>query len=391
MRTVKTTQPLLRPLHVTGDKSHLFSRMLPLIWVGIVALPIVVSLAINRPFQGAPLAGVLIWLALLRLARRISPATRADRLMKHGRYEEALALCDESLEVTGEEAWSGSRRLVWLNRRTQALLATGRSDEALVAALAALDASPDPETLANCAFALLRLNRYEKAADMARLALNLTRERSVLGNTTLAGVMLARAMPAEAEALARAGRADLDTLLPLVHTENRVACLSMLCRAERRQEHAAEESKVLAELRRATRHNPVLQTQALLEEVDALAEDSSAELLEWGFRALDEAYLVAPHYTLWYVAQPQTLAALRADERFTLYAGLAREEFERFASDAPTVAEVRAAYEVAQRNGRRRPAPQSSREALQAQLYTLAGTLLLLIAWMSRFFLFGNA
>ena len=378
-------------LEIAGDKSRLFTRMIPVIWLVIVVLPIVVSMAINRPFKGAPLLGVLVWLALLRLARRISPATRADRLMKRGHYDEALALCDESLRVTGEEAWTGSRRLVWLNRRTQALLGMGRADEALVAALAALDASPDPETIANAAFALLRLNRYEKAADMARLALDLTRERSVLGNTTLAGVMLARAMPAEAEALARAGRADLDALLPLVHAENRVACLSALCRAERRQEHTDEARKLLGELRKATRANPILHAQTLLEEVDALADDSSAERLDWGFRALDETCIVAPHYTLWYVAQPQTLAALRADERFTLYAGLAREEFARFASDAPSVAEVRAAYAMAQRNGRRRPAPQSSREALQAQLFTLAGTLLLLIAWMWRFFLIGNA
>ncbi|MEO7001662.1 MAG: hypothetical protein ABI274_07715, partial [Ktedonobacterales bacterium] len=314
-----------------------------------------------------------------------------DRLMKRGHYVEALTLCDESLRITGEGAWTGARRLVWLNRRAQALLALGHADEALAAALEAMEASPDPETIADCALALLRLNRYEKAADLARLALDLTRERSVLGNATLAAVMLERAMPAEAEALARAGRADLDALLPLVHIENRVACLTTLCRAERMQGHTDEERKLLAELRKVTRHNPVLQTQALLEEVDALATDCSAELLDWGFRAVDEAYLMAPHYTLWYVAQPRTLAALHADERFTLYAGLAREEFERFANEAPTVAEVRAAYEVAGRNGRRRPAPQSSREALQAQLFTLIGTLLLLIVWMWRFFLIGNA
>ncbi len=62
-------------------------------------------------------------------------------------------------------------------------------------------------------------------------------------NAALAGAMLARGLPAEAEALALAGFTDVQALLPLARREHYVACLAVLCRAERalkRNEAAAQ-------------------------------------------------------------------------------------------------------------------------------------------------------
>ena len=186
------------------DYSHLFTRGLIGVWLLAVALPLVVSLLLGQPGGGIPLAGVVLWFALLRAARWLSPPVRADALMRRGKYAEALALCDQALAARDEGAWTGGRRLIWLNRRTSALLGAGRAGAALVTALEAMEVSADPETLGNCAMALVRLNRYDEAIAAARLALSLSRERSVVGNAALALALLARGLPAEAEALARA-------------------------------------------------------------------------------------------------------------------------------------------------------------------------------------------
>src|SRR5258707_3989972 len=196
----------------------------------LVALPLLISGAIGRAGNGVPLLGVVVWIALLRAARWFSPAARADAQMRRGKYAQARALAEQELAISGENAWTGARRLVWLNRRTNALLGLGCADAALAPAVEALDAYPDPETAANCSMALLRLNRYDEAAGAARLALSLTRERSLAGNALLATVVLTRRMPAEAEALAPAGLSDARGQLPLVRGGTYRLCLVALAR-----------------------------------------------------------------------------------------------------------------------------------------------------------------
>ncbi len=410
-------------LTVSSDHSHLFVWLAPLVWAVIVGGPLLLSFALGRPLQGAPLIGVALWLIALRLVRWLSPAARADTLMRQGRYLEALALCEQSLRITGGGAWTGVRRLVWLNRHTTILLALGQWDSALVAGVEAVTASPDPETIANCALALLRLNRYDEAGALARLALALTRERSVSALATLAAVMLARGMPAEAEALARAGLTDVDALLPLVHPMSHMTCLTTLARAQRRQGLREEADEALTEMRKIIHSNAVLRAMTLVEEADTLAtpeselddeEDrdmavsgSSGEEHHAGeahdgadlearlarnqaFRLLTEAYDLAPYYTLWFLTQPNTLATLRDDPRLTPALALAREEYARVAVGAPDADAVAALLAMAQRNGRRRPARQANRVALSAQAITLAATLALLLLWMWRFFIISS-
>ncbi|HUY77411.1 MAG TPA: hypothetical protein VMV29_11615 [Ktedonobacterales bacterium] len=388
-------------LTVSRDRSRQFVWLAPLAWLAVVAAPLMLSFALQRPLGGAPLIGVAGWLVALRLARWLSPAARADGLMRQGRYVEALTLCEQSLRVTGDGAWTGARRLVWLNRRTTILLALGQWDAALDAALAALNVSPDPETIANCAHALLRLNRYEEAATAARLALSLTRERSVSALATLAAVMLARGMPAEAEALARAGLTDVDALLPLVHPMSHMTCLTTLARAQRRQGLYDEAEEALAEMQKVARNNTVLRAMALVEEADTptpITEDDSKDLdgveetlaRNQAFRLLGEAYDLAPYYTLWFVSQPNTLALLQDDPRLNPALAVAREEYARAALAAPDAEAVAPTLEMAQRDGRRRPARQANRVATAAQAITLAATLVLLLLWMWRFFIIAS-
>src|SRR5262245_20527737 len=144
-------------MRLVGDSSRLFAVALAASWLLLVTLPLVLSIAVGQPAQGLPLVGVLVWFVLLRVARWLSPAARADALLRRGRAAEALAVADHALSVKGRLAWTGTRRLVWLNRRTNALLDLGRTDEALQAALEAVELSPDPETLANLSLVLLRL------------------------------------------------------------------------------------------------------------------------------------------------------------------------------------------------------------------------------------------
>src|SRR5436305_549624 len=123
---------------MVGDRSRIFTIGLIASWLALVAAPIIVSVALNQPAAGLPLLGVVVWFIMLRLARQLSPAAYADALMRRGKYAKALARCDRALSLTGRSAWTGPRRLVWLNRRTATLLGLGRADEALQAALDAM-------------------------------------------------------------------------------------------------------------------------------------------------------------------------------------------------------------------------------------------------------------
>jgi tetratricopeptide (TPR) repeat protein len=375
-------------MRVVGDRSRLFSVALVASWLLIVTLPLVASIALGDPLQGLPLLGVLLWFGLLRLARYLSPAARADALMRRGRAAEVLALADRALAVKGSNAWSGSRRLVWLNRRTTALLLLGRAGEALAAALEAVALSPDPETLSNLALALLRLNRYEEAARTARVAIDLTRERSVLAHTVYAMVKLAQGMPAEAEALSRAGLMDVQALLPLVRPEHHVACLVALTRAERAQGEREVAIELVRDLKRAAHQSPPLRAAALLEEAQNLGDTPKDH--DRAFALLNQANERDPHYTRWYITQPGTLAQLREDERFAAYTEAATEELDRIQAGAPDAERVAQAVEVAQQDAMARPAQQSSRAALALQVLTLAATLLLLLAWTWRFFVLAG-
>jgi len=145
-----------------GDRSRIFTATLAGFWFLAVALPLGGSLLLARAYSGWPLAGVVVWFALLRYARWLSPAAKADRLARNGKYLDALDLCDRALGVSGTVAWTGARRLVWLNRRTTLLVAAGRPADALTSALEALALHSDPETIGNCALVLIRLNRYNE-------------------------------------------------------------------------------------------------------------------------------------------------------------------------------------------------------------------------------------
>ncbi len=370
-----------------GDRSRIFTVGLFAAWLALVAAPILVSVALNQSMAGLPLLGVAIWFILLRVARQVSPAAYTDTLMRRGKYAQALARCDRALALTGRSAWTGSRRLVWLNRRTAALLELGRTDEALQAALDAVAESPDAETLGNCALALLRLNRLDEASQVARQVLDLTRERSVAAHTALAAVKLRRGMPAEAEALARAGLTDMKALMPLVKPEHYTLCLSILCRAQRMLGGRDEQHAILGDLRRAAGANQVLQVIGLLEEIDSLPDTPQGHDL--GFDLLEGAYEVAPHYVLWYITQSGVLTSLRGDRRFVPYVDAATEEFRRFSEHAPDAETTHEALEKAALSATPSPARQSSQGALFAQLLTLAGALLLLLLWIWRFFIAG--
>lgn len=365
-------------------------------WVVFAALPLVLSILIGRPARGLPLLGVAVYFALLRVARWLSPASRCDQLLRRGDYAEAQALCDTELVVQGSTAWRGNRRVAWLNRRTSALLGVGRLSEALVAALEALEARPDPETLANCAQCLLWLNRYDEAAGAARLALSLTRERSISSHTVLANVLLAEGRPAEAQAMAQAGVADIEALLPLAQPAHHVALLAVLCRIERVLDNTVMARAHLATLRHVARRNPLLRGYALLEEADGLATGDDDERAQ-AFELLERAIQLAPHYACWYVAQPYTLHELRDEPRFTLLMEWARTTWSRNTGlsstvpdhGAPPTSFVAMELAMAQQRGYVRPAPHASRRALVIQVLTLAGTLALLVCWTWRFFLQG--
>lgn len=372
--------PLSASLVIT-DRSALFITVTVLSWLGLVALPLLASIMLNTSLNGAPLLGPLLWLALQRVGRWLSPAARADGFLRRGDYATALEMCDQSLGVKGDGAWTGRRRLIWLNRRVTALLGLGRYDEALTAALEAADASPDPETIASLSVALLRLNRYDMAAEAARLASALTHERSVRANNTLAEVMLARGMPAEAEALATATLSDIQTLAPYVRRESHAASLSALCRAQQAQGLGSRAQATLGRLRRMATKPSSLVALALLEEAgvtqDALV---AAELVT-------RARATAPTFTAWYLAQPHNLPAIRALPGVAPLAGSGAVHIAEMNATAPDDDTIRIALAAFWPGARPGPIFQSNRMALIAQTLGLAATLGLLLLWMWQFFI----
>lgn len=373
--------PVSRRLVVT-DGSRLFTIVAALLWVALVAAPLLISIALNSLVSGAPLVGVALWLALLRVARWLSPISRADALLQSGAFADALEMCERSLSVSGSGAWIGSRRLAWLNRRFSALLGLGRYDEALTAAVDAMEASPDPETLANLALALLRLNRYESAIAAAREVSALTHGRSVRANATLAWAMLARGQPAEAEALASASLADILALAPYVRRENHVASLSALCRAQHLLGLRSQMKGTLVGLRRATRGAPALAPATLLEEA-SLREDDPAGAIA----SVREAFTSDPAYTGWYLTQPGAPAFLRDAPEIAplLIQGAATiAQMNERTPDDEVIARL---LLMIQPEERARPALQRSKAALNIQLVTLGATLILLLLWMWNFFI----
>lgn len=373
---------------VVSDRGAVFAIVAALVWSGLVALPLMLSLALGQPANGLPLLGVVAWMVFLRAARWLSPPARADQLLIRGRYAEALAMSDDSLSVTGEGAWVGLRRLIWLNRRTSALLGLGRCDDALLAALHAMEESPNPETIATCALALLRLNRYDDAIAAARLVSGATHERSVRANATLAACMLTRGQPAEAEALAGASLADIEALSPYVRRESYAACLSALVRARLAQERLDGPDgarAALARLRRIAGADPATRAVALLEEAALLTASGSA-----GSTPADEverlarqARALAPSYTLWRLSQPDapptTMTSHLADSL--------RAQSER----APSSEAVAALLRQARVEILPRPPALSSSTALLAQIITVAATLALLALWTITFYVLSGS
>src|SRR5215469_4439821 len=119
MSTVSVKSSAIMPVR---DQSRIFTYILAITWLVGVAMPILASLISGNPAMGVPLLGVVFWFLLVRAARWLSPASQADALMRRGKYAEVLAICDRALAVKGMGAWEGTRRLVWLNRRTTALI-----------------------------------------------------------------------------------------------------------------------------------------------------------------------------------------------------------------------------------------------------------------------------
>lgn len=378
------------------DRSREFAIGLTVAWFALVALPLLISVAVGRSFGGLPVVGLLAWLVLMRVARWISPAARTDALFTKGRAADALRICEQALAVSDDGAWVGARRLVWLNRRTAALLALGRGDEALDAALTAMGAAADPETVSNCALALLRLNRYDAAAEMAQLALTLTNERSLLGHAVLAQVMLARGKPAEAEALAYAGLEDVRALLPYVRPDHHVLCLAALSRALRFEgrlggggpKRVQQAARALSDLRRAAIKHPRLRAVTFLESADELSADSETESQAGELLAL--ALDANAPFVYWYVAQPRTLAGLRGSVRFDALERASRDRLGGMNVAAPSPEQVSAALAAAEHEGHTKAAQQTSWLALAVQIITLASTVALLVLWTWRFFLYGG-
>lgn len=371
----------MRPI---GDRSQPFILGLVITWAGLIALPLVFSLVIGNLYSGLPVLGVVLWFGLLRLARWLSPPVRADRLMRRGRYAEAVAWCDRALAVEGPAAWRGGRRLIWLNRKATALLALGQGAEALTTAIEAMAISADPQTVSTCAEALLHLNRYEESERAARLALLLTRERSVSANATLATVLLARGEPVEAEAHARAGLKDIEMLLPMVRPEHYVACLLALSRALRLQGNTQAGEKYLRRLDRVARRRPALRAMVQVERAEYLAPTLSQR--SEALVMVQAAGRVAPRYLRWYGSQPGTLAPLRDEYGITPILTALEEEYP-LTLPAPTLEWMRLALEKAEHSARTRPAPQQSQQALTAQLVLLTGTALILAVWAWHFYL----
>jgi tetratricopeptide (TPR) repeat protein len=342
------------------------------------------------------LLGVGIWFVALRVGRMASPPARCDRMLARGQYAQALALCEAALGVPGQDAWTGTRRLAWLNRMSQALTGVGRYGAGLVLATDSLAAHADPETLSNCAQCLLWLNRYVEAEGAARAALALTRGRSVSANAVVATVTLAKGQPAEAEAAARAGLSDVEALLPFVQPAHQAALLAALCRAERELGETTQAEKHLRALRRVAHHNPLLRAEALMEEADTLASGPVPTRLEALDRMVSAAAL-APHYVCWYLQQPTTLFEVRGEPIYHATLATAREAWLRTLppteagadGGAPSPVHVAVELATAEERGYSRPAHHAIWATLIVQAGAMLATLGLLVWWTWRFFLQG--
>lgn len=373
-----------------GDRSGSFSTSLALSWVALVALPLMLSVAFNRSLHGIPLFCVGGWVVLLRVARWLSPARRCDRLLERGQYQEALTLCERELSVRGERAWQGNRRLAWLNRTTNALLGLGRLGAASVAAVEALGERHDPETLGNLALCLLYLDRYDEAADAARQALTLTRERSVVAHAVMGSVYLREGRPAEAQAAADAGLADIEALLPFAQAAHHAALLAARCQAGRMLRNLPQAERDLAALRKVAGKNPLLQASVWLEAADVASAAGDATGALDGLR---RAIGLAPHLACWYASQPHTFQEVRGEASLRAALAQARGLWQaRTGLAVPESGAAPPAYvamEVAAppERAHARPAGHASWQALLVQGMTLAGTLLLLVWWTWHFFL----
>jgi hypothetical protein len=397
------------------DQSRIFTYILAITWLIGVAMPILASLISGNPAMGVPLLGVVFWFLLVRVARWLSPASQADSLMRRGRYAEVLALCDRALAVEGMGAWVGTRRLVWLNRRTTALISLGQEDTALRAAIEALEVSADPETLGNCALALLRLNRYQEAAVAGRLALSLTRERSVLCHGVLAMVMLAEQKPAEAEATASAGLEDSRALYPFARLERYAICLAATARAIREQVRhrvpedqleysrkagrhgqpeilsgpeivkvrTARETSLIGDLSKVARRTTLFRAMAQLEEADS--QSDRAEQTAHVLSLVKSAHELAPAYCLWFVEQPGTFSRLEQDPYLESLRAESQALFASWSEHVPDAKTVKEALDAAEAEAQARPGRQASYQALMAQLITLGSTFALLLVWTWRF------
>ena len=412
MSTVSVKPSDIMPVR---DQSRIFTYVLAITWLVGVGMPILASLISGNPAMGVPLLGVVFWFLLVRVARWLSPASQADSLMRRGRYAEVLALCDRALAVEGMGAWLGTRRLVWLNRRTTALIWLGQEDTALLAAIEALKLSADPETLGNCAMALLRLNRYDEAATMGRLALSLTRERSVLCQGVLAMVLLAEGKPAEAEATASAGLEDSRALYPFARLERYTICLAATARAIREQirhsisenqlvysrkagrhgqpeilsgpeivkARTARETSLIHDLSKVARRTPLFRAMAQLEEADS--QSGKPEQTAHVLALVKSAHQLAPLYCIWFLEQPGTFSRLDQDPYLESLRAEGRALFAAWRDRAPDAKTVKAALDAAETEAQARPGRQASYLALMAQLITLGSTFALLLVWAWRF------
>lgn len=373
----------MRPIR---DHSGLFTLVVVVSWIALVAVPLGLSLWFNASILGTPAVGVVIWLLLIRFARRLSPAARADSFIRSGRYREALTLCDDALAVKGTGAWNGTRRLVWLNRRTDILLMAGRSGEALTTALDAIRISPDAETLAHAAMALLLLNRYEEADRIARYVQSLTRERSVSANIVLAHLRLAEGKPGEAEALALAARYDVRALLPFARPTHYAQGLAVLIRAERMLGKTAQALRFTEDLMRLSRRDSSLRAIALIAE----AENADSGQAEHALKLLEQAARTAPDLVAWSVTQPGTFSGLRATSQFDDIRAWAQQRVEERRAEAPSAEVVADVLSATSGQASGRPGHQSSVIALIIQVAALIATLLLLIFWIWHFFVIGG-
>jgi tetratricopeptide (TPR) repeat protein len=237
---------------------------------------------------------------------------------------------------------------------------------------------------------LLYLDRDEEAADTARQALTLTRERSVMAHAIMGAVYVRTGRPAEAQAATEAGLADMEALLPFARKAHHVALLAARCQADRMLRDMPQAAHDLATMRKGAGTNAVLQASVALEQADTA---SSMGNTDEALAALRRAIVLAPHGAAWYASQPHTFQELRGDARFEAALAQARETWREHAGPlTPEQGAAPPAYiaiELAAppHRAHARPARHASWRALLTQALTLGGTLALLVWWTWHFFL----